>query len=554
MARAILKTHGDVAKLLDVSPAYLTLVLRLAPRYRLFYIPKKTGGQRQIAAPTRAILQLQKKLVPFLESLYSGRTSAHGFIRGKSIRTNANPHSRSRFVLNIDLENFFPTIHFGRVWGLLMGKPYYIGRAAARVIADICCRAGTLPQGAPTSPILSNMVCAQLDSQIKSLAKQFYCTYTRYADDLTFSTTARSFPKAIARVPTDGGGQLEVGDELALIIERNGFKINLKKVRLATKHQRQEVTGLTTNRFPNVQRRFIRQIRAMLHAWDRYGYDRAEQEFWLKYDRRLGRLNRRPSFSRVVRGKIEFVGSVRGKADPLYWRLLRKYASLIPNYTLKEPDNFVEYDVQQLKKGLCVLMDDSGQSTAFYLKGFGLVTCAHAITNPKSLYILKPEDPLETPHPVVLVKKDDKLDLALLKAPFVPPKELHFGDDSEIIQGAPVRLMGFPKHHKNADVSLAEGYVVHKYEFEKIRRFHISTQIIKGNSGGPLLNAQNQVVGVAIKGGIDELNVVVPISYLFHLKDLEGSISVVTEHITEKLLQLESESPQINDPPQEHTG
>jgi hypothetical protein len=541
MARLTLRTHDDVATLLGISPKYLKLVLRLAPRYKVFHIPKKTGGLREIAAPTGAILQLQKKLLPYLESLYAGRTSAHGFIKGKSIHSNAEPHSRSRFVLNIDLENFFPTIHFGRIRGMLMGKPYYVGKAAATIIADLCCRSGMLPQGAPTSPVLSNMICAQLDSQLKALAKQYYCTYTRYADDLTFSTKARSFPKAIAEIPTDIGGQLEVGEDLALIIQRNGFKINQKKVRLATRHQRQEVTGLTTNRFPNVQRRFIRQIRAMLHAWERHGYDLAQHEFSLKYDKRANRLNG-VYFSRVVRGKIEFVGSIRGKTDPLYWRLLRKYAKLIPNYILKEPNDFVEYDVKELKKALWVLMDDSGQSTAFFLKGFGLVTCAHAITNINSLYVIRPDDPLETPHPVVVVAKDDKRDLALLKAPFNPPKELHFGDDSEITQGIAIRLLGFPKHHTNADVSVAEGHVVHQYEFEKMRRFHISVQIIKGNSGGPLLNSRNQVVGVAIKGGTDELNAVVPISYLLYLRETEINIATVVDQIAEKTNRAEAAS------------
>jgi RNA-directed DNA polymerase len=127
MARTNLKTHNDVATLLEVSPAYLKFVLRAAPRYKLFHIPKKTGGLRQIAAPTGPILQLQKKLLPYFETLYGGRISAHGFIKGKSIYSNAEPHAKSRFVFNIDLENFFPSIHFGRVRGLLMGKPYYMG-------------------------------------------------------------------------------------------------------------------------------------------------------------------------------------------------------------------------------------------------------------------------------------------------------------------------------------------------------------------------------------------------------------------------------------------
>jgi RNA-directed DNA polymerase len=518
-ASAAPKTLADLAKLLGVSAAYLKVVLRKARRYRTFHIPKKTGGHREIASPTPPIRFLQRKLLAYLETLYQGRSSAHGFIKGRSIRSNAEPHAKSRFVLNIDLENFFPTIHFGRIRGMLMSKPYYLGKQAAQMIADLCCRNRVLPQGAPTSPILANMVCAQMDSQLKALAKKYHCMYTRYADDLSFSTKARSFPKALARIPTDEGGQLDVGDELLQLIIASGFRVNTGKIRIATRHERQEVTGLTTNRFPNVPRRFVRQIRAMLHAWKTFGLDKAQQEFWQKYDKRKGRLKPQPAFANVVRGKIEFVGSIRGKADPLYWRLLGQYAKLDPSYQLEEPDDFVESDVRELKRAVVVLRDRSGQSTAFYLKGFGLVTCSHAITDPDSLQIVRADDPLETEYPVKLLARDIKLDLAILESPIPAVKELRLGDDTHIKQRDTVRLLGFPQHHKAADVSIYEGDVVHDYQVEdKVRRFHISCPIIQGNSGGPLLNVRNQVVGVAVKGGIGELNGVVPISYLFRLQ------------------------------------
>jgi RNA-directed DNA polymerase len=192
-----------------------------------------------------------------------------------------------------------------------MGKPYFWGKKAATSAANLCCRDTVLPQGAPTSPIIANMVCAKLDSELKTLAKKFHATYTRYADDITFSTMSQSFPKVLAVHAGELTRQVEVGDELRKIIESNGFSVNTKKTRLA-RHERQEVTGLTTNRFPNVQRRFVRQIRAMIHAWRRHGLDKAQSEYWTKFDHR-NRQGKRPSFARVVRGKIEFVGSVRGK-------------------------------------------------------------------------------------------------------------------------------------------------------------------------------------------------------------------------------------------------
>ena len=233
---------------------------------------------------------------------------------------------------------------------------------------------------------------------------------------------------------------------------------------------------------------------------------------------------KRPSFARVVRGKIEFVGSVRGKTDPIYWRLLRQYADLYVrdvdrNYQLREPDGFVEYDFRELKKAIWVLFDKTTlqQSTAFCLKNVGLVTCDHAIGDPGSLVVFQSRDPLMTEYPVRLLSRDQKLDLAILEAPFQVPKWLLAGDDDAIKQRDLVRLLGFPQHHNGADVSISEGYVVHEYKFENVRRFHISASIIHGNSGGPVLNSENRVIGVAIKGGQDELNGVVPISYAFRL-------------------------------------
>jgi RNA-directed DNA polymerase len=114
------------------------------------------------------------------------------------------------------------------------------------------------------------MICAKMDSQLQRLAKECRATYTRYADDITFSTTLKEFPEALAYAITEEGQErLVLGDRLVGIITENGFNINEKKVRLQSRGNHQEVTGLTTNQFPNVKRSYVRQIRAMLHAWAR---------------------------------------------------------------------------------------------------------------------------------------------------------------------------------------------------------------------------------------------------------------------------------------------
>lgn len=210
---------------------------------------------------------------------------------------------------------------------MFMGKPYRLPDAVATVLAQICCFDNQLPQGAPTSPIISNMICAKMDSELQDLAWATRCFYTRYADDITFSTTLREFPIQIAKVYSLL--DIEIGDELEKIITSNGFNINPHKTRAFTKRQRQEVTGLTVNRFPNVRKKYIAQIRAMLHAWDKYGLEAATLEHFLLYDENHRNPNRKfPSFKKIVGGKIEFLGMVKGHDNPQYLEFKDSYRYL----------------------------------------------------------------------------------------------------------------------------------------------------------------------------------------------------------------------------------
>jgi RNA-directed DNA polymerase len=180
---------------------------------------------------------------------------------GKNIVDNAQRHKKKRWVLNIDLDNFFPSINFGRVRGMFLKKPFYVPESVATLLAQICCYGNNLPQGAPTSPIISNMICAKMDSELQDLAWTCRCFYTRYADDITFSTTLPDFPVQIAKVHSLL--DIELGKELKGIIESNGFNINPNKTRAFSYKQRQEVTGLTVNKRPNVRRKYIMQVRAI---------------------------------------------------------------------------------------------------------------------------------------------------------------------------------------------------------------------------------------------------------------------------------------------------
>ena len=336
-----LQNRDDIAKMLGITTKQLNFHLYVLPstkRYKVFIVPKKSEEPRQISAPASPIKIIQRKLVQVLEAVYQPKLATYGFVKGRDIIKNARLHKKRRYVFNVDLENFFPTIHFGRVRGMFMKNPYNLSDEVSTILAQICCHNSILPQGAPTSPIISNMICARLDAKLKQLAKEHFCTYSRYADDITFSTSRSKFPSALARLSDIR--QVEVGGELSSLIEENGFKVNSKKVRLQLEQQRQEVTGLIVNKYPNVPRRFLKQVRAILFAWDKYTVESTSQNYFENHAKHkyLDPKVHRPPFQKIVLGKIQFIGMVKGRHNPIYLRLLREFCRLAPEY----------YDIKRL--------------------------------------------------------------------------------------------------------------------------------------------------------------------------------------------------------------
>lgn len=337
-----LSSAADVAVFFDVPLPTLIWTLYRAPeaeRYAEFEIPKRTGGLRRINSPRGLVRRLQVELAPRLSAIYSAHPSAHGFIAGRSVVTNARLHTGRRWVLNIDLADFFPTVNFGRVRGLFMAEPFRLGGPAATVLAQLCTLRNGLPQGAPTSPVLSNFIATDLDRRLTRLARSNRLDYSRYADDITFSTDLAQFPPAIASFEVTGPGAAKVyiGDALESAITGAGFTINARKVRIQRRHMRQEVTGLTVNAHVNVERQRIRKLRAMLHAWQKFGLEAAAEEHFRRYAR--NRDNDVPSsrngkaFRNLVYGHLAYIKMVRGQDDATFLRLVSRLVGLDPNPT-----------------------------------------------------------------------------------------------------------------------------------------------------------------------------------------------------------------------------
>ena len=270
---------AQLCEALNVSVSelrWLCYQREVAPKshYTRFEIPKRSGGMRAIWAPLPKLKQVQHWILHHILDNLVVHGSAHGFISGRSIATNAAEHTNSQLLVKVDIENFFPSISWKRVKGVFRkaGYPEQIatllallctespreiveheGKQVYVALADRC-----LPQGAPTSPALTNALCLRLDRRLTGFAQKAGWRYTRYADDLTFS------------LPTNSKNKPEISrllGTLKRVLGEGGFALNAEKTRVIRNGDVQEVTGLVVNgeKTPRVSRELKRQMRAAVH-------------------------------------------------------------------------------------------------------------------------------------------------------------------------------------------------------------------------------------------------------------------------------------------------
>lgn len=268
------QTKKQLAKILGVNASFLTRTLYIRPiesQYNQFEIPKRNGGFRTINAPMDELKDIQSRLSKLLldcvDEINKSKNIvpklSHGFTRDRSIISNAEKHINRKNVLNIDLNNFFGSFNFGRVRGFFIkNSNFLLHQDIATVIAKISCLNNSLPQGSPSSPVITNLIAHPLDIRLASLAKRNSCIYTRYADDITFSTREKEFSPEIIKMEEFA---VLIGNTLRKEIERAGFEINDKKTRVQFCDSRQDVTGLVVNEKVNIKREYWRTTRSMCH-------------------------------------------------------------------------------------------------------------------------------------------------------------------------------------------------------------------------------------------------------------------------------------------------
>lgn len=485
-----------------------------AYKYHQFEIPKKGSGHRKISSPAKKLKTIQGRLKEVLYEIYPTKPSAHGFAKGRSIVTNAEKHLDKKYIFNIDLADFFGSIHFGRVRNLFKSSPFNFNNSVSTILAQICCFKNALPQGAPTSHIISNMIAWKMDSQLQHLAKITNGTYTRYADDISFSytSTKRRLPEEVIVLRY---GEASPGNALTHIIEENGFNINYDKVRLCSLMSRMEVTGLTINEFPNVKRQYIRQISSMLHAWRKYGYEAAEKEFNDKYDQRYRASSKPKSLLHVVKGKLAFLRSVRTGRSALFNKLAVQFNALVDEEHRFRIIKIIDPE-QNAIDSLWVIEacydSENGevitpQGTGFHLKDVGIVTCAHVVSEKgnifKNLEAFKHSDPTNK-YKLNVERVCARRDVAICSIVIEEgSKQIeHFIERStrNLKMQEGVKLLGFPAYAPGHGHFMVDAKVAKLYTQSAVSKFEISSQIREGNSGGPIINEDSEVVGIALEG------------------------------------------------------
>lgn len=284
------------------------------PQYKCFSVEKKNGGKREINAPDWILKKVQKRLNYYLQAYYlclkpeavNGFTVNPHYLGKKcNIAENAKPHTGKRSVLNIDLKDFFQSIKAWQVKDILVSEIFGYNEPISTAITLLTTYQGGLPTGSPTSPVISNFICLKLDQELSEYCENNGLTYTRYADDMTFSSNIKISDNDIL--------------DIINIIKRNGFRINEKKLRLKERNRKQTVTGLTVNEKVNIDRKLLKKVRAMLHDMIKNGVEEATK----KHFRINGEIpvKLKSKFIYRLEGYINFIGQIRGKMDPVYRRM-----------------------------------------------------------------------------------------------------------------------------------------------------------------------------------------------------------------------------------------
>lgn len=251
--------------LLGYKPEQLQHIIDNKERYYVSYkILKSNGKVRWIDAPQFELKDIQEKILHKILYKFTASDIAHGFVKHKNPKTHAEAHVGKKTIITADIKDFFNSIYEGRVYSLLISILNRVevfdmknSRNDIGILSELMTFKNRVPQGAPTSPALSNLICLNMDAQLKEFAKKHDCVVTRYADDIAISFNHNKIKPIILGI--------------FKVVGQHNFRINYRKVKVRRSHKRQKITGVVVNKTPNAPKQVWKNLRAQLHNMKKSG-------------------------------------------------------------------------------------------------------------------------------------------------------------------------------------------------------------------------------------------------------------------------------------------
>lgn len=514
-------------------------------RYTEWLVPKRNGdGFRRISSPMANLRRVQRAIAKGLSEFYRPPSCVYGFVQGRNVAMNALQHTRKRTVLSLDLEDFFPSITASRVHGLFT-KTLSFPDEVANTLTNLVCYRGALPQGAPTSPVISNIICFKMDRSFLNFASNNGLTYTRYADDLIFSSTSAYLARKIFNQDKDD--DKGVNSYLINTIEANGFRINKKKVHIANRGSRQMVNGIIVNQKCNIKRTQYKELRALFHKWSKEGYSKAAEVYFgkkdnLRYKTKLcieGEPCDEGTFVKHIRGRLDYYSMVVGvngrPTEPMakLWTLFHEITrERVPYLTYEKSAVHLSYAFDSSEKNGV----EGAESSGVIVQGV-LLTCSHGLPEED---IDKFGDPIQIQ---VRTAFDQQLSIDVSRFKRYKYLDFAYAKLDESFDGIGVRSINPEYLVQVGERIVASGYaggspLSHCVQASVLPGFHddrivVDRAFIEGMSGGPVFNTRHEVIGIVLKGSSES-------SYsrdgeflpLKSVKELEPFVSLINSENT----------------------
>jgi hypothetical protein len=345
------------------------------------------------------------------------------------------------------------------------------------------------------------MICFGMDKELQRFAKAAHCIYTRYVDDISFSSYQPLTALFEGAVSASGNFDPDtLAPRLKAAFLNNGFSINKTKVHYADRHSRRIVTGLKINEGLNVDRRFIREVRSTLYSIESLGLGAAQKKFEDKYGGTC-------DIASFLKGKIGWVGAVKGRSDPVFRSLAARFNVKFPQYAIKLQPTRDEVR----KRAVWVIEHFEGkfaQGSAFFLRGVGLVTASHCVAEAAAvgaeIEVYHPSKPSNV-FKATVKQHCEVRDLAILdhNIPENEFYELEVSED-EFAVGDPLAALGYPKFAPGDGMNIRGGNISTFSVKSGVPLIEVTQMLTQGMSGGPVIDRHDKLAGIIHKGGPEE--------------------------------------------------